>query len=200
MRLIAFGLVAVACAAGAVDEPGNSIARFGNQLIITAPDADAADPSLIAALRQRITIDLVEASIGDVTDFLRTSSGTNIVVAPDVLANSPPITLQAKDMSLGNVVTWVSRLAGCEVTHLHGALYFSNDKQPAPRVTKIYDISSLTIDVADFPGPELGYTAGKNGFDIFTPTPASDAKTSEERADDVIDLIKKQVEPGTWRE
>jgi hypothetical protein len=201
MRLLALGLAAIACCAHGASEAGNSISRFGNYLLVTAPDTGKADPHLAAALRGRVTIDLVDAGMGDVAEMLRKTSGANVVCDPDVLINSPTITLQVKDMSLGNVIGWVSRQAGCDCVPMHGALYFTHKPDSAPKVTRLYDISALTIDTPDFPGPELAMTTSKDhsGVDLFVPAPR-ESGDRDQKAEELIELLKKQVQPGSWRE
>ncbi len=203
MRLITPGLVlGLACLGGlaVAADGGNSIARFGNQLVISAPAEEPFDRHLAAVERSRITVDFVDEPLVEVVAFIGKVAGVNVVCDPGLIASNQTITLQAKDMSVGNVVNWVSRQAGCQVVHLHGALFFTDQPQELPRTVRLYDISGLTMATPDFAGPELAMNADGRGagIDLFA-APAVE-NDSDARGDEIVELIKKQVDPGSWRD
>ncbi len=197
MRLIPLVLIGISGFAAATDG-GNTIARFGNHLVISAPAEGPVDRRLAALERSRITVDFVDEPLSEVVAFIGKVAGVNVVCDPGLVASNQTITLQATDMSLGNVITWVSRQAGCQVVRLHGALFFTDQPQDLPKTIRLYDISGLTMGTPDFPGPELAMNAGGegSGIDLFA-APAVE-NDSDARGDEVVDLIKKQVEPGSW--
>ncbi|HYE04337.1 MAG TPA: hypothetical protein VEL07_02345 [Planctomycetota bacterium] len=201
MRLIVLGLACCAGLASAADG-GNRIARFGNHLVISAPAEEPVDRRLAALERGRITVDFVDEPLSEVVAFIGAVAGVNVVCDPGLAARDQTITLQAKDMSLGNVIAWVSRQAGCQVVRLHGALFFTDQPQDLPKTVRLYDISGLTMGTPHFPGPELAMTAdgGRSGIVCFFPGDDADEVDSDTRGDEIVDLIKEQVEPGSWRD
>ncbi len=203
MRLIPLALACMSCISGfaAAADGGNSIARFGNHLVISAPAEHPVDRRLAALERSRITVDFVDEPLAEVVAFIGKVAGVNVVCDPGLVASGRTITLQAAGMSMGNVITWVSRQAGCQVVRLHGALFFTDQPQDLPKTVRLYDISGLTMGTPDFPGPELAMNAGGERSGIICLFPGGDADEidSDTRGDEIVDLIKQQVEPGSWR-
>lgn len=199
MRLpLALGLLITATAIHAADEP-YQIARWGNALLVTAPGGPGMSPAIAAKMNQRVTLDFQDAPLTDVVDFLRSVSHINIVVAPAVMLNSPNITLKAKDMSLGNTLHWLTKLSNTHMGFIHGALFISDQPVKESSVTRIYDISDMTMAIRDFPGPEVALSAGGQtgaGGALFTPAP--DDESSSPTTEEITDIIKKVVAPGKW--
>jgi hypothetical protein len=206
MRLLALALVsplvlsATLSAAGASDT-GPSIARWGNTLIVTAPGGGIGEDRLVGRLNQKVTVDFKDAPIDQVADFLRQVTGANIVVAPGVAATATSVTLKASDMSLGNVLSWVKTLTNTHLGYVHGAIYLSDRPIEEASVTRMYDISDMVMPLRDFPGPELALNApsgqGNGGARLLPPAESAQPAPS---TDEIVDLIKKVVKPGDWRD
>ncbi len=197
MRLsLTLGLIIATTAIHAADEP-YQIARWRNALLVTAPGGPGMSPAIAAKLNQRVTLDFQDAALTDVVDFLRSVSHINIVVAPAVTLTSPTITLKAKDMSLGNTLHWLTKLSNTHMGFIHGALFISNEPVKEASVTRMYDISDMTMAIRDFPGPELALSSGgQNGGALFGPV--DDSESSSPTTEEITDIIKKVVAPGKW--
>jgi hypothetical protein len=118
-----------------------------------------------------------------------------------VTALSATITLKASDMSLGNVLTWVKTLAGIHIGFIHGAIFLSDKEIAGDTVTRMYDVSDLVLVLKDFPGPELALTApsGTNNPGAKLLPPMETAQTSP-TTDELVEMIKKVIRPGEWRD
>ncbi|MBA3697867.1 MAG: hypothetical protein H0W78_03225 [Planctomycetes bacterium] len=199
MRLsLTLGLIIATTAIHAADEP-YQIARWGNALLVTAPGGPGMSPAIAAKLNQRVTLDFQDAALTDVVDFLRSVSHINIVVAPAVTLTSPTITLKAKDMSLGNTLHWLTKLSNTHMGFIHGALFISNEPVKEASVTRMYDISDMTMAIRDFPGPELALSSGgQNGGGGALFGPVDDSESSSPTTEEITDIIKKVVAPGKW--
>lgn len=204
-----FALIAASitlCACGTCGSGGLSaaeklsIGRWGTSLLVTAPASIAVDRGMAAKLNQKVTVDFKDAPIADVADFLRQLSGANIVVAPGVIAGGGTVTMKANDMTLGNVLTWVKTLTGVHLGYVHGALFISDKPVEEASVTRMYDISDLTLPMKDFPGPELALNApsgmGGGGATLFQPP--KDSTSNAPTTDEIVDIITKVVRPGEW--
>ena len=178
-----------------------SIARWGGSLLVTAPGGSAPTGAMAARLNQRVTVDFQDASIDAVADFLRSVSGANIVVAPAVTASGTTVTLKASSMSLGNVLHWVTKMTNTHIGYIHGAIFLSDKPVEEASVTRFYDISDLTMPLKDFPGPELALSSGnqgKGGGAVFMP-PAESTNAAPTQ-DEIVEIIKKVVKPGPWKD
>jgi len=199
MRLsLTLGLLIATTGAHAADEP-YQIARWGNALLVTAPGGPGMSPAIAAKLNQRVTLDFQDAPLTDVVDFLRSVSHINIVVAPAVMLSAPAITLKAKDMSLGNTLHWLTKLSNTHMGFIHGALFLSDQPVQEASVTRMYDISDMTMAIRDFPGPELALSSGgQNGGGGALFGPVDDSESSSPTTEEITDIIKKVVAPGKW--
>jgi hypothetical protein len=199
MRLpLTLGLLAAISTLNAADEP-YSIARWGNALLVTAPGGPGMSPAIAAKMNQRITLDFKDAELTEVIDFLRDVTKVNIVVAPAVLVSTPTITLKASDMSLGNTLHWITKLSNTHMGFVHGALFISDQPVKEASVTRMYDISSMTMVIRDAPGPELALNAGGQGAGggaLFKP--AEEDTNSSPSTEEIEEIIKKVVAPGKW--
>lgn len=200
MRLpLVLGLLCTATLVPAADEP-YTIARWGNALLVTAPGGPGMSPAVAAKLQQRVTLDFQDAPVTDVIDFLRNVSKVNIVVAPAVTLSAPTITLKAKDMSLGNTLHWVTKMTNTHMGYIHGALFISDEPVKEASVTRMYDISSMTMAIRDFPGPEVALSAGgaNGGLGGGLFKPADEDTNSSPTTEEIEEIIKKVVAPGKW--
>lgn len=196
LSLLALPLLATALSAA---DGGLSIARWGNALLVTAPGGAAPTGALATRLNQRVTVDFKDTPVEEVADFLRKLSGANIVVAPAVTTSGALVTLKASNMSLGNVLHWVTKLTGTHIGYVHGAIYLADKPLEEASVTRLYDISDLTMPLQDFAGPELALNAGgaggAGGGALFKPAEESNAAPTH---DEIIEIIQKVIKPGQW--
>ena len=187
-RLAAFLLAPLATAC-AVEPAGHTIAQYNNLLVVTAPAPAKQLPA--GLLRQRLSIDFQDTPMGEVADLLRRVTGLNVVVAPGILASGQTLTLTAKDMELGHVLTWVRTVGKVDVGWVDGALYLSDVAVAAPQVTRVYDVSDLTMTITDFPGPDLAIPVhGGNGAALIAP--AQEERRSP-TADELVELIERHI-------
>jgi hypothetical protein len=200
MRLsLAVGLLIASSALPAADETYR-IARWGNSLLITAPGATEMNRAESARLNQRITFDFRDAPLTEVVDFIREVSKINIVIAPAVILSAPHITLKSSNMTLGNALHWMTKLSNTNFGFLNGALFISDQPIVEASVTKMYDISDMTLPIRDFPGPEMSLNGGgqniSNGGAIFKPV--GESKDNGPTTEEIEDIIKKVIAPGKW--
>lgn len=195
MRLsLAVGLLIVSSHLSAADETYR-IARWGNSLLVTAPGASEMNRDESALLNQRLTFDFRDAPLTEVVDFIREVSKINMVLAPALILSSPPITLKSSNMTLGNVLHWVTKLSHTNYGFLNGALFISDQPIVEASVTKMYDISDMTLPIRDFPGPEMSL----NGGGAFI-KPVDDSQDRSATTEEIEELIKKVIAPDKWSE
>ena len=190
MAYLATALLLVPLAvSAAADRAGHSIAAYNNLLVVTAP----APATLLPAglLRQKLTVDFQATPMSEVADLVRHATGLNVIVAPGVLAAGTSVTLAAKDMEFGHLLNWVRTIAKVDVRWMDGALFISDDVASAAQVTRVYDVSDLTMTIRDFPGPDLAIpAAGGQGAVLI---PALQEERSSPTADDLVALIEDVI-------
>ena len=190
-RLAAALLLLAPLALTAAEPAGHTIAVYNNLLLVTAPAPAKQLPA--GLLRQRLTVDFQDTPMNEVADLLRGATGLNVVVAPGVLASGQSLTLAAKDMELGHLLKWVRTIAKVDVGWVDGALYLSDVALRAPQATRVYDVSDLTMTIADFPGPDLSIPASGGQGAVLVP--ALPDERAAPTAEDLVALIEKVIAP-----
>ncbi|MBA2479071.1 MAG: hypothetical protein H0V44_00280 [Planctomycetes bacterium] len=152
-------------------------------------------------LDQRVTFDFQDQSFEDVVNFLRQVTGVNIVVAPEVMAASPPtVSLKAKDMKFGNALKLIMELTSLHYALQNQAIFISNKSISGAIVLKMYDVTDLISPARDFPGRELAYNAGGSGGSGINMFKAPDETSTAADPQQLVDFIRKNVAPKTWDE
>lgn len=164
-----------------------------NTADFTSADRTHADARLIAIrsqLERRMPkIDFQKVPVSDVIDFMRQTTGMNIVVNEKALEAAgmdlkTPITLQLRDVRVEDVFKHVARQAGGGTLHLGfsvdgDAITFSTEEDLARNViTRAYNVRDLIQAAATQP-----------------------AEGSHERAmDSLKQVIENNVDADNWRE
>ena len=186
MAYLATALLLTPLALVAAEPAGHSITAYNNLLLVTAPAPAQQLPA--GLLRQQLTVDFEATPMSEVADFLRRASGLNVVVAPGVLAAGTTLTFRARDMEFGHLLNWVRTIAKVDVRWTDGALYITDDVSSVAQITRVYDVSDLTMTIRDFPGPELAIPA--NGGQGALLGPAPQEERASPTAEDLVALIE----------
>jgi len=173
-----------------IDAADVTVGRWNNMLIVSAP-AGHALAELGGRLDQRITLDARDQPITATADFLRKMSGINIVLSAALNAQPPLITLQVREMALGNVFRWLERSANIHIGLVHGAVFFSDQPIVGETRTQLYDVSDLTGEIRNFPGPVMGVSeAGSVGC---LATADTNNEPSRYDMDTLISMLNKLI-------
>lgn len=152
-------------------------------------------------------------------DFLQTLGNVNIV--PDRSRFEDPgqtITLKLTNVSLETAIKLLTEQLGLQYVIRDGIVFISDDEGiRRPPVISTYDVRDLLADIPNFSGPTFelqnissnrggGGTGGGSGggMSIFADDEEADQTegftSPEESLNDLIDLIRQVIEPGTWDE
>jgi type II secretory pathway component GspD/PulD (secretin) len=147
-------------------------------------------------LEQMITVQFEDAELVDVVDFLRRTTGVNIIIATEVIADAavPPITLSATNMKLKTALKWVMQITRLQMVIRNQAIFISQEGETGDIALHLYDISDLLLPTQDFTGIELGYGSSEEGFQIIdTMGPAQEADPQA-----MVDFIRQNVATESW--
>ncbi len=190
--LAAAAISAVAHATAADSAAPMTVTAWGaHHLIVTAPAGSSALPAGTGAVQ--MDLDAQDTPLTEIADLIRRASGLNVVVAGDVLAEPPLVTMQVRRMRLDALLRWIDATTGVAATWTDGALFLSRNPPTTARETRLYDVSDLVTGLRDFPGPTIGLRtdAGGNGL-IFTP-PVQSAPAPAMTVEDLAELIRRQT-------
>jgi len=143
-------------------------------------------------LDRRISIDK-RGTLQQLLDAVRSASGIGIVVDPRTPARvdvERTVELKLKDVKVRSALRWATRLYGLEFAVQDGTVVVGAPGQlEAGVLTKALDVAGVLARPQDNPAP-------REGQPEFIPPHESGPSSSPE--EELIDLIRSVVAPGTW--
>jgi type II secretory pathway component GspD/PulD (secretin) len=175
--------------------------------VFTTTDEEREDPDILAIKNKLETVpidlDFKDAALVDIIDFIRDYADINIVVDEEVRdagtleevtsfrVNNLPLKSTLK-LLLGNFeLTYAFRDKVLMIT--------TPENSGGTSVLEIHDIRDLMVKISDFPGPQVelkppGDAGGGVGGATFSLEEEREAISEEQ----IEDLIRENVAPGTW--
>jgi len=197
-----------------------------------APKVTMSDLPAISARRamsQTIAeLNVDGVALSRVLDFLRQTSGANIVVNWKVLegagvSRDTPVSLQVRELTLRKMLRLVLDQAspGTQLTYSTDANVIevtTQDEADKVLITKVYVVDDLVMPDNRVVAPPMmnlgdvtkgGTTTGGSGgsgagqTSLFTETPSSGGaaeETTQKRGEDLVALVRDVVRPTIWKE
>lgn len=163
----------------------------------------AAYKHIQAVLKTKvISVDFKDAAFKDAIDFLRVTTGINIVVDPDVYQSRAEedlrVTLKIDELPAGDVLDLMLRFEKLGRSFRHGVLFITiPEKAQGLPFMRIYDVRDLTVPLKDFPGVDIELKSGDNAMPaMFVEPDFQDAKNYS--TEDIVDLLREQTGPDSW--
>ena len=175
-------------------------------------DLDQDDPDT-RAVKERlenesITMNFTEAPLPEVIDFLRTTTGLNIIIAPSVFTEFPEeealkVEITVKELKLSSILNLI--LANNDLTYRveNGVIIVSTKTDATEKaILDLYDVRDLTGKLTDFAGPELDLAEinpnqQSVGVQLQEQDEAPESAITEEQ---LTDLIKSNIDKNSWDE
>ena len=154
-----------------------------------------------------LSMDFTEAPLSEVVDFLRTTTGINIIIDPQVYKDFPEeealkVDLTVNKLKISSILNLMLSLKGLDYKISNGVLIISTKKRITEKpILRLHNVRDLTGKLNDFPGQDLSLTAPAGGgqqgggIQISTEEPRSATTITEEQ---LTDLIKNNIAKGTW--
>lgn len=155
-----------------------------------------------------LSMDFTEAPLSEVLDFLRTTTGINIVidqrVYKDMEEDSLKVNLNVTKLKLGAILNWILSLKGLAYKISNGVLVISTKTRVVEKpVLRLYNVRDLTGKLQDFPAQDINLAAVSNSTST---SGASGAQLVEKETDtattiteeQLTELIKGNISKGTW--
>jgi hypothetical protein len=193
------------------DEWAEISKRIGESVLKgEGPGSSEEDPDILAIQRKLDTmkIDLAfdNTKLEDILAFIRDFSGLNILLDAAVRDKVDPekqLTFKVKDLVLKNVLKLLLSQFGLDfrITEEKVVLLTDPKKAGGGNVLELHDIRDILVKLQDFAGPkvELVSPAAGGGGPLtgatFTLDEPKESSVGEEQ---IVDLIKENISPGTW--
>jgi len=172
--------------------------------------AEEADPDILAINRKLDTmkIDLAfeNTKLEDILAFIRDFSGLNILLdaaVRDKVDPDKPVTFKVKDLVLKNVLKLLLSQFNLDyhITEEKVVLLTDPKKAGGGSVLELHDIRDILVKLQDFAGPKVELVSPQKGGGgpltgaTFTLDEPKESSVGEEQ---IVDLIKENISPGTW--
>jgi type II secretory pathway component GspD/PulD (secretin) len=172
------------------------------------PGSLEEDPDILAINRKLDTmkIDLAfeNTKLDDILSFIRDFSGLNIVVDAAVMVDpNKTVTFKVKDLVLKNVLKLLLTQLNLDyrITEEKVVLLTDPKKASGGSVLELHDIRDILVKIQDFQGPKVELVSpSKGGGGPLTGATFTldEPKESSIGQDQIVDLIKENISPGTW--
>jgi general secretion pathway protein D len=97
-----------------------------------------------------------ESTMGDAISYIRTLSGLNITVDPEIDLEENTVNLSIRDVKLGEALDLILEHTGFAYTFKENTLFITTpDNAFGDKMFDVYNITDLLNKVKDFPGPQI---------------------------------------------
>ncbi|WP_372371251.1 hypothetical protein [Candidatus Uabimicrobium sp. HlEnr_7] len=191
-------------------ETWKEIEKRGSKDNQSSLDQDDPDTRAVKEVLENraITMNFTEAPLPEVIDFLRTTTGLNIIIAPSVFTEFPEeealkVEITVKELKLSSILNLI--LANNDLTYRvnNGVVIISTKTDATEKaVLDLYDVRDLTGKLTDFAGPELDLAEinpneQSVGVQLQENDEAPESAITEEQ---LTDLIKSNIDKKSWDE
>ena len=163
-----------------------------------------------------ITFNFQDLPVDQVVEYLSTLGAVNIVLDRPKVMPGQTVTLRLSNVSLETGIRFVTEAIGLRYVIRDGVVIISDEEGTRQQpVTRVYDVLDIIAEVPEFEGPnmDLGSLSssssgsGTGGQQIWNPgvgvgtgtgANANQTKSLQERTEELVELIKEVIAPGTW--
>jgi type II secretory pathway component GspD/PulD (secretin) len=196
-----------------------AIAASGMLIVALAAPGVFAQSRADRVVTQKLETTIVSFQFSDqpleeAITFLSTLGDVNIVLDRKKVEAGKTVTLKLNDVQLLTALRLLTEQVELKFVVKDGVVYISDEEGTTLEpITVVYDVADLLTVPPNFEGPTFelqnissgrGGGSGSSNQSIFTDeedTSESDvAKTQEEMLEELVELIKTVVAPGTWDE
>ncbi len=155
---------------------------------------------------QRVSLDFTQTPLDEIVDYLRASTGLNIIVHQDVFRKYAEeelqFTIRLKKLRLKSALKLLLGMRNLTATYRDGVLVIvSRDDLPVSVTTRVYDVRDLLFRIRDFPGPSVELASGASGGAltgaVFTVDEEGNSIITE---DFITDIVTANTAGNSWDE
>ncbi len=179
----------------------------------TSAGRDIVDPvttemnnRLKAQLKNRaVNLQFEDSPLPPVIDFIRSLSGINIAIDPEVRGDLEGVTIPGS-LRLDNITVeyalniLLSYATDVTYTFREGVVFITKKaKAFGKTVVRLHDIRDISFGITSFTSPRLNLVlSGQEDEDAPPPWGKIEAKEPQVKPEDIIELIRANVAPDTW--
>ena len=161
-------------------------------------DIKDEDKTILDKLKSiRITIDMQNAPLSAIIDYIREISGLNMHISGVDNADSEMISFKVADIVLDGALKLMLSPRQLAYIVRDGVVLITKADQLKKQVKlELYDVQDLTYGMKDFPGVDISLAQDAIG----TTVSAGEEESKNFTGEDLANLIKNSVHKGEWEE
>jgi type II secretory pathway component GspD/PulD (secretin)/tetratricopeptide (TPR) repeat protein len=161
-------------------------------------DIKPEDKEILDKLKSiRITIDMQNAPLTAIIDYIREISGLNMHISGVDNAETEMISFKVADIVLDGALRLMLGPRQLAYVVRDGVVLITKQDQLKKQVKlELYDVQDLTYGMKDFPGVDISLAQNAIG----TAVSAGDEESKNFTGEDLANLIKNSVHKGEWEE
>lgn len=159
---------------------------------------------------ETLSMDFSEAPLREVVDFLRSTTGINFIIDPDVYKEfqeeeALKVDLTVNKLRLGGILNLILSMKGLAYRLNNGVVIISTKKRITEKTKlRLYNVRDLTGKLNDFPAMDISLSSkgsqeeGTSGVQIKTPEAGENRPVTTITEEQLTDLIKNNIAKSTW--
>ncbi|HPY74187.1 MAG: hypothetical protein KBC30_06365 [Planctomycetes bacterium] len=156
---------------------------------------------------ETMDMDFTEAPLPEVVDYLRNTTGINIIIDPEVFKEYPEedslkVDLTLNKAKISSILNLILSLKDLAYRITNGVLVISTKKRIVDKpVLRLYNVRDLTGKLKDFPGLNMSLSTDERDETTISGALLGQEETGREAAiteEQLTELIKSNIAKASW--
>lgn len=191
-------------------EEWKKISKRGSKNVGSVQEEESSENKAVRERLESETMDMdfADAPLAEVVDYLRNTTGLNIIIHPDVYKDFPDedslkVNLTLNNAKISSILNLILSLKDLAYNISNGVLIISTQKRMVEKpIVRLYNIRDLTGKLNDFPGVDMTLSTEERDENKISGATLKEEEAKESTAtmteEQLTDLIKNNIAKSTW--
>jgi type II secretory pathway component GspD/PulD (secretin) len=191
-------------------EEWKKISKRGSKNVGSVQEEESSEDKAVRERLESETMDMdfADAPLAEVVDYLRNTTGLNIIIHPDVNKEFPDedslkVNLTLTNAKLSSILNLILSLKDLAYSISNGVLIISTQKRMVEKpIVRLYNIRDLTGKLNDFPGVDMTLSTEERDESTISGATLKEEESKESTTtmteEQLTDLIKNNIGKATW--
>lgn len=191
-------------------EEWKKISKRGSKNVGSVQEEESSEDKAVRERLESETMDMdfADAPLAEVVDYLRNTTGLNIIIHPDVSKEFPDedslkVNLTLNNAKISSILNLILSLKDLAYSISNGVLIISTQKRMVEKpIVRLYNIRDLTGKLNDFPGIDMTLSTDERSEDQISGATFKEEEIKESTTtmteEQLTELIKNNIGKATW--
>jgi len=191
-------------------EEWKKISKRGSKNVGSVQEEESSEDKAVRERLESETMDMdfADAPLAEVVDYLRNTTGLNIIIHPDVYKEFPDedslkVNLTLNNAKISSILNLILSLKDLAYSISNGVLIISTQKRMVEKpIVRLYNIRDLTGKLNDFPGIDMTLSTDERSEDQISGATFKEEESKESTTtmteEQLTELIKNNIGKATW--